>query len=365
MPNNLPSFKYAKYLPAPISSSPFTSVNKMMCGFLCKDRFNVLNKYSEFRMDTSADPIPVPFTESVSFADLMDLRATELLSGKQQIGVMYSGGVDSTAVLISMMKQIPENEWDRIKVFYDTEAITENPEFWKVIKASKIQKVLFNRDSYDSVIKNEDYDILTFGWCADQMFGSDVHLRVPDAYHHPWLQGIKEAFKLKFGLNLPDTSLDAINEVFSEYARTFGLTLNQFCEFAWLFNWGVKWGHVAIMPQMDLVGSKNADKGIAFFNTSDFEKYSLSNFENLHKVNIYKEVSEYKKPLKQYIYDYNHIEDYFVTKGKQNSFGRIAPTNDKILVLTDQGYKLFSAKKTENPFGFLWDSVLEYFKKSS
>ena len=202
-------FKAAYYLPSPrLSTSPFTSLNRLMNGFLCRDRFNILNKHSEFRMDTEADPVPTPFTEPVSISDLIDARAVELLSRNQQIVVQYSGGVDSTVALIALMKHLPENEWNRITLFYDEGGIEENPEFWSMLNLTKIRKTLLLPSEFVEAMREDDYDLIVSGRCADALFGPNIHVMVPNAYHLPWLDGIREAFKVIPRTKISDTSLE-------------------------------------------------------------------------------------------------------------------------------------------------------------
>lgn len=314
-------------------------------------------------MDTEADPIPTPFTEPITMTELMDSRAVNLLSKNQQIVVMYSGGVDSTAVLISFMKNLPENEWDRLKIYYDEESIQENPEFWRIIEPTKIQKILLTATEYDETMREDDYDLITSGWCADQLFGSDIHVVVPDAYHMPWIDGVKEAYKVKLNLPISDKSLEVIESVYSDYAKTFGVTLNQFCEFAWLFNWAVKWGHVANITNLQLAGSKNSGKGMAFFNTLDFQRWSLGRVDRLHKSHVYRNTILYKRPLKQYIYEYNHINSYYMKKGKLNSMIRAQKAASTLTVLTDQGYKIYSFKDCGTCRAKLIERTLNVFRK--
>lgn len=61
----------------------------------------------------------------------------------------------------------------------------------------------------------DDCDVITSGWCADQLFGSDVHVRLPDEYNRPWLTGIATAYSelTNDRCRLTENSLQIIKDV--------------------------------------------------------------------------------------------------------------------------------------------------------
>ena len=95
---------------------PLSIVTRIFRGHFVRDRFNLLNKYSPFCVSERADEIPTPFAEKVPFADLMDVRAQEIIANKERIAVSWSGGVDSTGIVTAILKNLPENERDRLTV---------------------------------------------------------------------------------------------------------------------------------------------------------------------------------------------------------------------------------------------------------
>ena len=67
--------------------------------------------------------------------DLLDTRALEIYNEakntNKKIAVMWSGGIDSTAVLTAFLKNIPIVDQNIITVVCDTNSILENIEFYK------------------------------------------------------------------------------------------------------------------------------------------------------------------------------------------------------------------------------------------
>ena len=82
-------------------TSPFGIANILFCGRLVRDRFNVLNQYSKVNWLDTTDSIPEPVETPI--ADLMDQRANELIA-QGSVGVQWSGGVDSTSLLLALIR---------------------------------------------------------------------------------------------------------------------------------------------------------------------------------------------------------------------------------------------------------------------
>ena len=81
-------------------TSPYGIACLLFAGRLVRDRFNNLNPYSRFNWIQEKESIPIP--NSTPLAELIDRRANELIG--QSISVQWSGGVDSTTLLLSLIK---------------------------------------------------------------------------------------------------------------------------------------------------------------------------------------------------------------------------------------------------------------------
>jgi len=72
---------------------------------------------------------------SKDFSEASDLRAgdiAELIENKnQKFAVMYSGGFDSTVVMVSLIKNLTPKQLENIAVCANSHSMIENPDFWK------------------------------------------------------------------------------------------------------------------------------------------------------------------------------------------------------------------------------------------
>ena len=333
----------ARFLPLyDTDLDPFSIISKVFCRFFVRDRFGVLNKYSPYRISEQTDEIPTPFDRHIPFSDLMDKTSVELIEKAQggDIVVCWSGGIDSTGAVVALLKHLDDKT--RLKIICAPSAIEEYPHFYNdfLIKQGISVKVT------NDVVKNLDTmecGVITSGWCADQLFGSDTHLRIPDAYNLPWLEGVAKlyAHRTDGRVKLSSSSIEAIEAIYQDYANRLGVTLNQYCEFAWLFNFGCKFTFVKEVMRLNMPESQNRDKCIPFYSGFDFQRWSVGNFENIKANNGYVDPEYLKPPIKQYITEYTNDSTYRNKKGKRNSYGMIreAPANF-ISVLTDEGFKV-------------------------
>lgn len=317
------------------SANVLSVICKLFCGWHLRDRFGILNKHSEINWSKVADPIPFVPTEPLLISDLMDEQANKILDAHKDgdIVVSWSGGVDSTAVICALLKNGLET--NRLKVICAESSPNEYPWFYKYLINSGIQVNVTDR--LINALSEVDCGLIVNGWCADQLFGSNIHLRNLELYNKPWMDGLRQAMKDSY-INLTDHSYEILEAVYSDYAQKLGFKVEQWCEFAWLFNFGVKWTYVKDEQRMALAGTKNQDKTFAFFDSIGFQQFAMQRFDGIKIRNVNKQNRFYKRPLKQYIYEFTNDEDYFNHKGKRNSWAMVGEDLNQVAVVTDNSY---------------------------
>lgn len=317
-------------------STPFGIANSLFCGRLVRDRFNVLNQYSNVNWSDEVDSLPTTTEESL--ANLMDKRANELLGNS--ITVQWSGGVDSTSLLLSLIKNGISKE-DLI-VRYDINSCEEYPYLYKWLKDNKYQMLPVKNNWYEALVSTET-DLIVNGWCADQLFGSVFFYNCPELYSldlHSFLDKV----------SIQDTTLTKENkniaiETYQQYAKSmFDLDLNTAAELGWFINFTVKWSYVSLFNEMYLVGTPKQFITKPFYDTPYFQSWALSNFNNVSKVNIYSEPKEYKRQLKEYCNSILPDEDYLLNKSKKPSWNarqnKTMYDKKKIVLKTTEGYEV-------------------------
>ena len=127
---------------------------------VASDRFGVLNKYSTFNLyatkgiDYLNDLKSKSFDNSQKFlSDAIDKRGKYLLDkayqNKKDIYLLWSGGIDSTAVFISFLKNIKNNEI--LHIVMSKNSIDEYKSFFEQYVIGKFDIILTNKNNYDNI----------------------------------------------------------------------------------------------------------------------------------------------------------------------------------------------------------------------
>ena len=161
-----------------------------------RDRFGYLNQFSNWNLSADVEKFPES-NKTYLFSDLMDKRAEEILwrvrSENKELYIFLSGGVDSTAMTIAIIK-VADGDYRNIHIVYTQTSIDENKNFIEYLKTINIDLKLIVSyeltEFQNNLLSNNSNFILT-GWCADQLFGSAVNQEYPDWYFKDWKMWIK------------------------------------------------------------------------------------------------------------------------------------------------------------------------------
>lgn len=293
-------------------------------------------------------PFPdLSITKIKTYQECCDERAIELIeyskSTGRKIRVMWSGGLDSTCVMCSFLKNGIDLE--QLEVIFSFDSIVEYPWFYhNVIKKRNINHKWFykNQKSKDYLAQENDKSpIIVLGEPNDDFFLGGFALTM-----------IEKDMSLKnepFEKIISKRAFNFIRPAIDKYP-TKVKTFEEYGNF-YMFSFMTQWcmTRFCVSKQFNIIG---------FYNTEDFQRWALFTEEpKILEDNIY----TYKYPVRKVIYDYTKDEEYFLTKQKKPS--SFAPNHgyswhDKGSVfLSQEGY--FYGRKTidENYHKTLNDTV--------
>ena len=278
----------------------------------------------------------IPKFEIISdtLKDLLDARAIEIYNrakeNNQRIAVMWSGGIDSTAVLTALIKNIPTADKNIITVVCDTNSILENIVFYKNFISNKLECIHYRTlDITDNFLQSY---ILLHGDPGDCLFGPSVskYQYFIDSGQHlePWKNHLD---KMKDLLELPHVDPESYAPGFGEwYVNKITNNLEESGQAEYLTSvadwwfwtyYNFKWEFSCQRPfaflRRDFTNkfSDNTIKRFAentFFNTKKFQQWGYSNI----KKSIPKDFSQHKKEVKMYIYEFTKDLNYLEHKSK-------------------------------------------------
>lgn len=260
---------------------------------------------------------PLPASEENNNLDIDSLffnRANEIFktveNNEKKIYVLWSGGIDSTSTLISLLKIV--NDYNRIVILANIKkSISEYERFYNEFIKDKIQVINLNPINWASIV-NEciKTGVIVTGECGDQIFGSDNYYEY-DSKH------LTNNWKNYYNSNTI--------EFFEEHNLKNPTMTNgevSLKNFLWWNNITLKYQDVQLRIIYSGVKDAIINKNFFnFFDSPEWNSYSLmvDPEERMHKTNI----KTYKEPLKRYIRDFTKDDDYYVNKLKVPSLQQL------------------------------------------
>ncbi|MGH2558710.1 MAG: hypothetical protein ACRDJH_06570 [Thermomicrobiales bacterium] len=309
----------------------------LACRFLhCSiiDRTGTLDQGFDYAV---LDPIPPPATDGATFAELCDAIGAELvaeaLDAGREIGVLWSGGIDSTTALIAIMKAAAaRGRGDVVRVLLSLDSVHEYPGFFlrHVNGKHRIQAVTH------PITEFLDPAVITVtGEHGDQLFGS--HLL--ESYVRRGVGGVD------YREILPLVLLERLHSARSAYrvgrylepviaAAPAPAPMRTLFDCMWWLNFALKWQEVTLRLAAFRGDQARAVYGSLrhFFRNEQFQAWALAN-PTIRHVPVW---AHYKTKAKQYILDYTGDQAYYRTKEKEDSL-----KNVMVSPASPNGYRVY------------------------
>jgi len=277
------------------------------------DRTGEFNVYNYF-----IDPIPkVPQGWNRTFEELVLERAEEIWNLNKPVRVWYSGGIDSTVVLISLLRtKKPEHE---LIVFMGEPSKVENPIFFEVLKKMDNITIQWNDPSNFWSIDNWcDDSINVTGEPGDQVYGSFVLENHEDEINSHWsnmLQWEDCCYMYKEDDYRLDYHRPRFMEFAEEYIKKCPFEIKNTFDFTWWLAFSIKWQWTTSYIPFHLENPSNWHNMISFYNFPEMQMWSIVNHDLKHRGTW----KTYKWPSKEFIYEYNKDNNYLNNKTKEKS----------------------------------------------
>jgi len=268
----------------------------------------------------------------LSYEECCDERAQYIIEksklANKPITVLYSGGIDSTLVLISLMKNMDPSDYrEKIRVAMSTDSIVENPQFYYKHIRGKFN--ILSSDNIGSLLDGKT--IVVGGEHNDQLFGSDI---IGHLYRETDFSKIRNNYSREF--ITPWFVKKGMSEHHANYwydILDYNIKNKAPCDvttnyqFFWWYNFCFKWQnvHFRILTLID----KNMRSLITeeFVNDNFLHFYSSESFQLWSMLNSDKKMLEnwksYKIESKKVIFDFNKDKDYFDNKVKIGSLYKL------------------------------------------
>lgn len=340
----------------------FSLLTKLFVSRVTRDRFGFLNHLSPYNIDNTPEAMP-KYVRGISIHDIMDAYAVDVITRYNKIALAWSGGIDSTAMVVAFLKHLPRNEYDRLVICGTDLSIEEYPEFYKHLKDLGISIIINN--ALFTTIGNVECDVLLTGFGADSMFGMPMFEEAPYLYNASVETGVKDTWSLRYKKSrLPRRTVEGVAQLFVEYGKFLGVDVTQFCEAAWVFTFGCRITTGYTQTRLLIAEHPNHKKSFSFYQSPAYTDWAYSQFEHIKDGNVYSSPLDYKRPLREYIYAYDKCERYYREKLKYNSLlGVTDYPIHTIAVSSADGITYYKAEEDDVSFSAFERRVANLYRK--
>jgi hypothetical protein len=299
--------------------------------FSITDRLNCIKAPIKTQLlDECVMPSFVPMTKS--FDELCQERARELLdhskNTNRKLVIMYSGGIDSTMILVSVLKIATDAELKNdIIVLLNQYSIAENNSFYydHIIKKFRIESSYL----FHAFLGNDKYVVVN-GEGGDQLFGSAVSANIfknkgaEYIFQSPTNNVISEIFNNQIN---DEEASNKIATVLDKVVAAAPIPIDTVYHYFWWINFALKWQSVyartvAYTDNVYRQTVKPEENYFIFFGTPEMQLWSMNNTDKL----IGNTWASYKFHCKDIIYDFNGDADYRDNKLKLGSLISVVST---------------------------------------
>lgn len=260
---------------------------------VCQDRTRTIPHYLKM---SGWEPLPeIDPNFKMSFRDIALAEAKKIVerANGQQIGVSWSGGLDSTCALFALLHYADPKQ---MMVFCNYNSIVESGRLFDTyIRGRGI------RYSLTTPLQNPEFGdgLIVTGYLGDQLFGK-LQTIAPEQFTQAWRDNVR-----------PE-QVPILEQIMDNYPVKNIELLPEFLEFVEMnFKWQMgKWNRMRNMPK------SIADRMINFYEPVDFQRWSLGKYEEMYRGS---DLRNYKRPLRVLLRELLESDEYAMNKIVQTS----------------------------------------------
>lgn len=306
-----------------------------------------------------------------SFAEVTDEKAIEIRNlireKNQKFALMYSGGIDSTAILVSLLKNLSESDLKNIAICANKHSVIENPNMWtnhiwnkfEILDSSKHKLDTLVHLGYRPITADEGDNLFgtVFGLALYQHYdyyvsklSTESQIRLNnlkskiDEVHY---SNFKDIILLHFSIPPQKKYMEDIVKIetdpnFAEQwynksvknIESSSVKIHTLHDFFWWQLFNLKYVNCASRCSIYLNDTINVQEMlykhlVNWFTDVNYQQWSMNNNNNGQKIDKI-DISTYKFAAKKYIYEFDNNIWYYNFKLKIPSLGTQVTYNQDV-----------------------------------
>jgi hypothetical protein len=271
-------------------------------------------------------------------------RSVELASQNDHIYIMWSGGIDSTLIIVSFL--MAKINCEQITVACNQESIKENPEFYKNFILGKF-KIMSSELLMQQMKLGVVDGLIISGEQGDLIFGQDFGSSMFSKYGKNYLKlspSRNTIVKFFTDSDMTESAANCWYDIFMGSAHLSPRPIDTVYDFSWWagFNWRWQWALEKVKMR-----SLHDQRIKTFFSSYNFQQWSIAHNQSIS------ETTDFKLPYKRIICDYT--KDFRYLQKIKIPSATIYYGANSYAALTDDG-----ARHTAKTF-----SLMDYYQKDN
>jgi hypothetical protein len=278
-------------------------------------------------MSPTVIPMPRINNSELDFGRVIESIAEQFCKHATQSGkkvyVCWSGGIDSTSILVSLLKVASAEFLKNLTVLHSTSSVIENGYFFSQFIEGKLQTE--NIDTFSITADNYDKIIVVDGEAGNQVMGqTSIHKLIYagrlDLLNQDW-RTIKDMSQLLIGVT--DFAMDFIKESI-KYSP---VPIETGCDFIWWTNFNFKFDDVLLRKALNYTQHLTAEQSKLFYEQGLYRFYVQPEMQiwSMLTKDLRRESSRHmpKYIPKKYIFDFDRNDFYFSNKSEEGSSSQV------------------------------------------
>jgi hypothetical protein len=255
-------------------------------------------------------PLPLPQFNpefDMSFEDVCDKRALDLILTGKSIAFFWSGGIDSTCALAALLRN--NIALDQITVYLNQRSIREALGFFK----SQIENSIYHVRSLDirgkvteAVEKNM---LVVTGEMGDQILGTGRVRILGSNISLPWETAVS---LLAQKLSIEVIDWESLKCLVDKAPFKIKIAFDAF----WWFNFVTEWNAMYYRMYTRLNQFPFYNPPSHFFDCPEFQQWSMTERNRVFKMDRFDDLKRWKWVAKRYIFSLDKNKEYYQNKGK-------------------------------------------------
>lgn len=267
-------------------------------------------------------PIPTDYSNNTSFGQSLDSainKSIKFAKGKT-VYICWSGGIDSTAILVSYLQQVTPSLINQTVVLYNESSIQENPYFFYkflngIVPVQHIDTFVVTPENYSGLL-------LIDGEGGNQCTGSTmihrlVYQRKEAELTQPWLNVNLDRYFHSLNLSASRDLIDMLTESVA-YSP---VEIKTVFDLLWWFNFNFKFDDAILRKVLHYAKNLNAQETKEFYNNNLIRPYADIELQKWALANVpgRTEFSDLRLHQKLYINQFDKNDLWLYNKREQAS----------------------------------------------